>query len=166
MTLTMDFHGQILKSCISEWEGRLTLHKGGGSRLFMTMTMTIWWPRSGVWIYQIVTGVTSVIGVPSTHLVRCVDVDKTKQSKRRLWWSITWFIVYYPDSMVHGANVGPTWVLSAPDGPHVGPMNLAIRECWVDCCYSTSQKWCRLLCFIVVWYLSTLPINSWITSLT
>ena len=56
-------------SCISEWEGRLTLHKGGGSRSFMTMTMTIWWPRSGVWIYQIVTGVTSVVGVPSTHLV-------------------------------------------------------------------------------------------------
>ena len=27
-----------------------------------------------------------------------------------------------------GANMGPTWVLSAPDGPHVGPMNLAIRE--------------------------------------
>ena len=32
----------------------------------------------------------------------------------------------YPDSKVHGANMGPTWVLSAPDGPHVGPMNLAI----------------------------------------
>ena len=28
---------------------------------------------------------------------------------------------------VYGANMGPTWVLSAPDGPHVGPMNLAIR---------------------------------------
>ena len=42
--------------CIPEWEGRLTLHKWGGSRSFMTMTMTIWWPRSGVWIYQIVTG--------------------------------------------------------------------------------------------------------------
>ena len=26
----------------------------------------------------------------------------------------------YPDSNVHGANMGPTWVLSAPDGPHVG----------------------------------------------
>ena len=24
--------------------------------------------------------------------------------------------------------MGPTWVLSAPDGPHVGPMNLVIRE--------------------------------------
>ena len=34
-----------------------------------------------------------------------------------------------PDSKVYGANMGPTWVLSAPDGPHVGPMNLAIREC-------------------------------------
>ena len=33
----------------------------------------------------------------------------------------------YPDSKVHGANMGPTWVLSAPSEPHVGPMNLAIR---------------------------------------
>ena len=33
----------------------------------------------------------------------------------------------YPDSKVHGAKMGPTWVLSAHDGPHVGPMNLAIR---------------------------------------
>ena len=24
--------------------------------------------------------------------------------------------------------MGPTWVLSAPDGPHIGPMNLAIKE--------------------------------------
>ena len=63
------FMVKFWNSCISEWEGWLTLHKGGGSRSFMTMTMTIWWPRSGVWIYPIVTGVTSVVGVPSTHLV-------------------------------------------------------------------------------------------------
>ena len=25
--------------------------------------------------------------------------------------------------------MGHTWVLSAPDGPHVGPMNLAVRVC-------------------------------------
>ena len=37
------------------------------------------------------------------------------------------FAINGPDSKVHGANMGPTWVLSAPDGPHVGPMNLAIR---------------------------------------
>ena len=32
-----------------------------------------------------------------------------------------------PDSKVHGANKGSTWVLSAQDGPHVAPMDLAIR---------------------------------------
>ena len=35
-----------------------------------------------------------------------------------------------PDSKVHGANMRPTWVLSAPDEPHDGPMNLAIREAY------------------------------------
>ena len=33
-----------------------------------------------------------------------------------------------PDSKVHGVNMGPTWVLSAPDGPHVSPMNFTIRD--------------------------------------
>ena len=33
-----------------------------------------------------------------------------------------------PDSKVHGANMGPIWVLSAPGGPHVGPMNYAIWD--------------------------------------
>ena len=33
-----------------------------------------------------------------------------------------------PDNNAHGANMGPIWVLSATDGPHVGPMKLAIWE--------------------------------------
>ena len=33
----------------------------------------------------------------------------------------------YPDSKVHVAHIGPTWALSAPGRPHVGPMNLVIR---------------------------------------
>ena len=33
-----------------------------------------------------------------------------------------------PDIKVHGTNMGPTWVLAAPDGSHVSPMNLAIRD--------------------------------------
>ena len=48
---------------------------------------------------------------------------------------ITWCIPHVPqitactwvDSKFHGANMGPIWVLSVPDGPRVGPMNLAIR---------------------------------------
>ena len=31
------------------------------------------------------------------------------------------------ESKVHGANMGPSWVLPPPDGPHLGLMNLAIR---------------------------------------
>ena len=42
---------------------------------------------------------------------------------------ITFLVQLCPDSKVHGANMGSTWVLWAPDGPHVGPMNLAIRVC-------------------------------------
>ena len=33
-----------------------------------------------------------------------------------------------PDNNIHMPNMGPTWILSAPDGPHAGPMNLAIGE--------------------------------------
>ena len=32
-----------------------------------------------------------------------------------------------PDSEVYGTNMGPTWVLSAPDGPRDGPVNFAPR---------------------------------------
>ena len=42
-----------------------------------------------------------------------------------------------PDSKVHGANMGPTWVLSAPGWPHVGPMNPAIWD--VD-----QDAWCHV----------------------
>ena len=33
-----------------------------------------------------------------------------------------------PDSKVYVANMGPTWVLSAPDGPHVAPSTLKLGE--------------------------------------
>ena len=36
---------------------------------FMTMTLTCVWPRSGGCMYQIVSGVTLDVGVPSTYLV-------------------------------------------------------------------------------------------------
>ena len=38
------------------------------------------------------------------------------------------YIESYPDSKVHGANMGPIWGRQDPGGPHVGPMNFAI---WV-----------------------------------
>ena len=48
-----------------------------------------------------------------------------------LWsrhWKPTSPMYCTPNSKVHGTTImGPTWVLSAADGPHVDPMNLAIR---------------------------------------
>ena len=38
-----------------------------------------------------------------------------------------WRRAINPDSKVHGAYMGPTWGQQDPCGPHVGPMNLAIR---------------------------------------
>ena len=35
----------------------------------------------------------------------------------------------FPDSKVRGAKMGPTWVLSAPDGPHVGPHEICYQGC-------------------------------------
>ena len=34
----------------------------------------------------------------------------------------------YPDSKVHGANMGPIWDRQDPGGPHVGHMNFAIWD--------------------------------------
>ena len=67
------FMVKFWNSYISESEDRLTLNKEGGSRSFMTMTVAIWWPRSGEKNYHIVTGVTWDVGVPTTRLVlhRC-----------------------------------------------------------------------------------------------
>ena len=39
-----------------------------------------------------------------------------------------WMWKKNPNNKDHGANMGPTWVLLAPGGPHVGPMNLAIKS--------------------------------------
>ena len=75
-----------------------------GLTLTMTLTfefsrsnviLTIWWPRSGVRIYQIGTGVTSDVGVPSTHLVRfwSRSVDFTNFGGILTQWNISnvWF---------------------------------------------------------------------------
>ena len=49
-----------------------------------------------------------------------------------------------PYSKVHGASMMSTWVLSAPDGPHVGPISLAIRVHANTCRRKTYLRrlWC------------------------
>ena len=53
----------------------------------------------------------------------------------------------YPEKKVHGANMGPTWVLSVPDGPHVGPMNVAISVSIVN---TLKKIDCVIIALLVV----------------
>ena len=46
----------------------------------------------------------------------------------RIWDRVGAVVLVYPDSKIHGANMGPIWGWQDPGEPHVGPMNFAI---WV-----------------------------------
>ena len=61
------------------------------------------------------------------HNVRWKRIVLDNSGEMRARWLSSVIKNNVPDSKVHGTNIGPKWVLSAPDGPHVGPMKLAIR---------------------------------------
>ena len=80
----------------------------------------------------------------------------------KTWWNKTSDYCFHgqmtPDSKVHGANMGPTWVLSAPDGPQ--PLNLLSG--------TKLQYFCMvggLSCIVVVRYQSISPVSFKVTSL-
>ena len=58
----------------------------------------------------------------------CLGFNILNELKCCYWLDIAMIVLIFPDSKVHGANMGPTWVLSAPDGPDIGPMNLAVSD--------------------------------------
>ena len=85
---------------------------------------------------------------------------------------VSWVGGMHPESKVYGANMGPTWALSVPGGPHVGPINFAIRAAtwkpisnwlaWldinfiysdiaIDLCVSVYiQQYCLPLCYFFI----------------
>ena len=65
-------------------------------------------------------------------------------------WKLVFPLYDIPDSKIHGTNMGPTWVLSAPDGPHVGLMNLAIWDAWLAVCLALQS----VCCYCRVWRLT------------
>ena len=80
---------------------------------------------------------------------QCITTTKQKPCA----YFLRYTVVHVQDSKVHGANMGTTGVLSTPDGPHVGPLNLAIRvsifssahtdeeqtSCYIFCCKCTGE---------------------------
>ena len=67
-----------------------------------------------------------------------------------------------PDSKVRVAHMGPTWVLSAPGGPHVGPMNLVLTEIrtWINN-YIHDFIWDVIIhaCYSMAWSVKAWTIN-------
>ena len=45
------------------------------------------------------------------------------------YYIVSFYIFIYPDSKIHVAHMGPTWVLAAAGRRHVGHKNLAITVC-------------------------------------
>ena len=74
-------------------------------------------------------------------------------------WRILFYTLFswnYPDNKIHGADMGPTWVISAPDWPH--------EPCW-QCTWvlkirlqnQNGQVWLLLLIYccnswLIYWY--------------
>ena len=82
-----------------------------------------------------IRGITLYI-IHKLYEAMCVQRALWVYEFRQLTW-IKDHLVLISDSKIHGANMGPSWVLPAPGGPHVGPMNLAI---WVCCSYTHRRR--------------------------
>ena len=75
-------------------------------------------------------------GCPSNLISTCRDHTSSQETQT--------FSLNHPDNKVHGANIWPNWVLSAPDGPHVGAVNLAIRggrTTFICACKLSHHDW-------------------------
>ena len=127
-----------VKTSISPYSAAYMVSIGSGNSLLPVQCQAITWTNVEL-LPNGPLGTTSVkfqskLFIHENPFGNVVWETTTILSRRR--WPIKYksrsygeseFCHRYPDSKVHGANMGPTWFLSAPDGPHVGPMNLDIR---------------------------------------
>ena len=92
------------------------------------------------------------------------DFSTKIQIKKKFQFLLIWilttrliFVSYStPDSKVHVTNMGPTWVLSSPGGPHVGPMNLAIKDI-ATCCLIVVN----IVAMMMAWQETFFCTNDW-----
>ena len=67
---------------------------------------------------------TWFLGTSANSYNMACDIVFEVKKRCILLWQSSWHACIktaaFLDSKVHGANTGPTWVLPAPDGPHVG----------------------------------------------
>ena len=109
----------------------LTQCKRMGSTAWSLYTFDIYWGRQNIWNYT-----DNVKCIPLIENVWISHMMCSRGSYSR--WVVTSSSNYrhhhtnqrwpskFPDSKLHGANLGPIWGRQDPGGPHVGPMNFAI----------------------------------------
>ena len=138
------WHGALMFSLICAWINRwVNNHEAGDLRrhpaqydvILMycsdsTIHLSRWSGTSGV--VPVISG-KATCPIPTLSWLTFIYIKGTNTIDNPTITSITslfyWNILKLlpQDNEVHGANMWPTCVLSAPGGPHVGPMNLAIR---------------------------------------
>ena len=78
----------------------------------------------------------------------------------------------FPDSKVHGANMGPIWGRQDPGGTHVGPMNFAIwvnilrprhSDCIFQTAFSSAFSWMKVFTFRLRFHCSLYPTRAQLT---
>ena len=77
--------------------------------------------HDAIWTYLDIYGVGAIY---ATSCKFCHKIDAGGNKKLHHCYAI-------PDIKVHGANMRPTWVLSAPDRLQVDPMNHAIWDVFI-----------------------------------
>ena len=144
--------------------GKLTI-SGSDNGLSPGRYQVIIWTNDG-------TLLIGPLGTNFSEILMEIQIYSLKKIRLKMWsakccpFHLGLIVLNTPDSKVHVANMGPIWVLSVSDGPHVGPMNLAIRDntglanlcynwftCWSGSCFgqavssphsfdSASLGWC------------------------
>ena len=123
----------VLPQQIESWQGNLANNLGIWKREIVktkwlqNSTMILMNHSNPVLILPVRTQVVPLPDSPGQVKLLGKCIFKILNSASAILWTRQ---VKFVDSKVRGADMGPTWILSAPCGPHVGPMNLAIRDVW------------------------------------
>ena len=113
------------------------------------------WIRNSLWM-DLRGHITEILSW-NYHLLLYIIVSPTDTLKH-------FHFVYLvnPDSEVHGAIMGPTWVLSAPDGPHE-PCYQGIHMEW--CCHLSRLCGIVFACLLYwkyMWFINHLSLLLYI----
>ena len=112
-TIQLRIHTNNTKLCVS----------GSTTKITIISTTDMWHASVFVYINNIVFAAIRYIWVlvnevhRATSYLRGLGGTNVVPNGVHAWQTGGLYNVF-PDSKVHGAYMGPTWVLSAPDGPH------------------------------------------------